>query len=152
MSVVWPELVVDASVGVKWDVPEEHSEKARLLLHPETHLHVPTIFFSEVTQAIWKKSYQRGQMDPAEAREVLSKLLNAPVEPHPVNALLDSALKLAMDTGRTVYDCVYLVLAQALDCPLVTADLKFHNALRSTPFASSLIWVGDLEDAPPALL
>ena len=149
MSLARPEFVVDASIGVKWYLPEVYSEEARRLLLIPIRLHVPTIFFTEVTQAIWKKVRLRRELDPTEGREILSRLMDADVRTHAVNPLLNSALDVALDTGRTVYDCVYLVLAQAQGCPLVTADLKFYNSLRSTPLASSLVWVGDLGgDAP----
>ena len=40
-------FVVDASVGVKWFVPEEHSDVAELLLDENFDLAVPRLFFSE---------------------------------------------------------------------------------------------------------
>ena len=40
-------FVVDASVAVKWYVPEEHSEIALLLLDDNFSRIVPRLFFSE---------------------------------------------------------------------------------------------------------
>ncbi len=41
-------VVVDASVGVKWFMPEDHSEKARQLKGAAYTLHVPDIFLMEL--------------------------------------------------------------------------------------------------------
>jgi predicted nucleic acid-binding protein len=41
-------FVVDASVGVKWFVPEVHSDAARRLQDPVHQLHVPTLFDVEI--------------------------------------------------------------------------------------------------------
>ena len=53
-----------------------------------------------------------------------------------------------------IYDFLYLALAVALDCPLVTADRVFYDALKKTsPHAPYLLWVADPipdeEDATP---
>ena len=52
------------------------------------------------------------------------------------------ALQLAVETGRTVYDALYLALAVAEDCTLVTADERFANALQGTPHATRVRWIG----------
>jgi predicted nucleic acid-binding protein len=65
------------------------------------------------------------------------------MDSYPVNTLLEPAFDIALATGRTVYDSIYLALATALDCKLVTADQKFFNAIQNSPFASSVLWVAD---------
>jgi predicted nucleic acid-binding protein len=48
-------LVVDASVVVKWFVPEIHSDAARrLLVLPHEYL-APDLLFAETANTIWKK-------------------------------------------------------------------------------------------------
>jgi predicted nucleic acid-binding protein len=48
-----------------------------------------------------------------------------------VNAheLMDDALAIALATGRTVYDAIYVALAVRKKCQLVTADERLVNAL-----------------------
>jgi hypothetical protein len=46
------------------------------------------------------------------------------IEVHPVTPLVEPAFDIALATGRTVCDSIYLALAVALGCRLVTADLK----------------------------
>ena len=54
------------------------------------------------------------------------------------------ALEIAFQTGRTVYDSLYLALELHQEYPLVTGDRKFHNALRRSQFSPHLVWVGDV--------
>jgi predicted nucleic acid-binding protein len=65
------------------------------------------------------------------------------MDSYPMNPLLEPAFDIALVTGRTLYDSIYLALATAMDCKLVTADQKFYNAIQNTPFASSVLWVAD---------
>ena len=51
---------------------------------------------------------------------------------------------MAIETKRSVYDCLYLALAEALDGRMVTADGKFFQALGSSPLSDRMLWVGDL--------
>lgn len=45
---------------------------------------------------------------------------------------LSDAFKIATETKRTVYDSLYLALAEAQGFSLVTADQRFYNALQTT--------------------
>jgi predicted nucleic acid-binding protein len=62
-------------------------------------------------------------------------------------SLAPRALKLAHETGRSVYDSLYLALAIRRACPLVTADERFFNGLQGGPYAPNVRWFAD-----PALL
>jgi predicted nucleic acid-binding protein len=44
--------------------------------------------------------------------------------------LMDEAMTSALTTGQALYDCPYLALAQRQSCNLITADEKFHHAVR----------------------
>jgi predicted nucleic acid-binding protein len=48
---------------------------------------------------------------------------------------LDRALKLATQTGHSVYDCVYLALALHHDTHVVTADRRFASVAGREGFA-----------------
>ena len=43
---------------------------------------------------------------------------------------------------RSVYDCLYLSLAIARDCTVVTADQKFAAVVTASPFADRLRLLG----------
>lgn len=46
---------------------------------------------------------------------------------HATPGLVERAGWLAINLGHPIQDCVYLALAHQLDCPLATADVKFHD-------------------------
>jgi len=138
------DLVIDASVGTKWFVPEILSEQASLLLGDGFRCHVPVLFYTEVVQAIWKKVRLRQELKDEDGRIICKRLLIMSLEIHPTNPVLELAFDLALETGRTVYDCVYVATAQTMACRLVTADRRLYNAFQGTPLASSLIWVADI--------
>jgi predicted nucleic acid-binding protein len=137
------DVVVDASVAVKWFVPEIYSAQALRFLDAGFRHHIPAILHTEVGQTIWKKVHQRKEIVPADGRSILRALLVTPFEVHAVTPLLEPAFDIALTTGRTVYDSIYLALAVALGCKLVTADHKLCNALRASAFAADVIWVAD---------
>ena len=136
--------MIDASIGVKWFVPEVQSAEALALLEAGFRRHVPALFFTEVTQTLWKKVHQRRELSQDEGREGVHSLLLMPLSVHASNPLLDAAFEIAMETGRTVYDSLYLALAVSLGCRLVTADLRLFNALQGGQRAASVVLLSDI--------
>jgi predicted nucleic acid-binding protein len=47
------------------------------------------------------------------------------------------------EAGRTVYDSLYIALAVAQDCVLITDDRKFHGVIASGPLAKHIRWIGE---------
>ncbi len=134
-------VVVDASVGIKWFVPEIHSAEARQWRNGSTELHVPTFFFNlEITSILWKK-VMRSEISRSDADTILAELSNLPITRHSEAPLLESAFDLANRSKRTVYDCLYLALAVQLQGRMVTADLMLFNSLTGTPWQNSICWV-----------
>jgi predicted nucleic acid-binding protein len=130
--------VVDASVGIKWFVPEVHSKLAQQLLSEENLLLVPDLFFPEIGNILWKR-VRRGEDSPENARQTLIEFNNVPLEIYDSQPLTPAALEIAMQTDRTLYDSLYLALAVLRQCSMVTADSKLLNALANTDFADSII-------------
>lgn len=126
--------VIDASVAVKWFVPEAHSREAAALLDPALTLHAPDLLFAEVSNALWKKTRRR-ELRPGEAKLILRGLASVPLEVTPIRHLAAGALDLALETGCTVYDAVYLALAAHHDCRLVTADQRLGRLIRPKALA-----------------
>jgi predicted nucleic acid-binding protein len=136
-------FVVDASVGLKWFVPEVHEPHARRLQNPNFQLHVPTLFDVEIGNILWKK-VGRGELTRAEADAILGQLPALPLTRHLEAPLLTLAFDLANETQRTVYDSLYLALAVQLGGRMVTADQRLYNALQGTAHAAHLCWVVDV--------
>jgi predicted nucleic acid-binding protein len=133
-------VVADASVVVKWFVPEIHSAAATRLLESDIVVCAPDLIFPEFGNILWKK-VRRGELTRDETDEILAAFSALPVEVHSSAALLAGACELALALDRTVYDSVYLALAIAQDCVLVTADAKFRAALAGSPVADHVHWV-----------
>ena len=100
------DVVTDASVVVKWYVPEIHSVEARRFLAARFRRHVPVLLFVEAGQTIWKKVHQRREIVPEDGRQIIGLAGDSDV-PIP-DALLAPAFDIALATGRTLYDSIYL--------------------------------------------
>jgi predicted nucleic acid-binding protein len=125
--------VIDASVGVKWAVPEEGAGDARLLRNAyaagDLQLLAPDLYLPEVANTLWKKHRLRGELTGAQAVHALELLLAALPAIEPAAPLTSQALELATQFGRPVYDCIYVALALRLGCPLITADVALARHL-----------------------
>ena len=125
-------LVVDASVAIKWFVPEPRSDAAEDVLAATDDLLAPDLLLVEAANALWKK-VRRHELTIAEASEVLDALHMTRLEMRPTGPLLDRALELAAALDHPVYDCVYLALADASRARLVTDDGSFTRRVRRVP-------------------
>ncbi|MFN0087929.1 MAG: type II toxin-antitoxin system VapC family toxin [Blastocatellia bacterium] len=135
--------VVDASVAVKWYVPEIHSVAAERLLDSVHDLHAPDLIVPEFGNILWKK-IARGELTVREGRKIVDAFLAVPVFKHSTSPLLAPTLDGATQSAQTVYDWTYLAMAIALDCAMVTADEKFFLALGNGRLGRHLCWVADL--------
>ena len=116
-------IIVDASVAVKWVVPEPGSIDTAALLERGERLGAPALWLSEAANALWAKA-ARGQLAPDEARGQAADLADAPVASLPLPPLLPTAMRLALDLNHPIYDCFYLAAALHRDTFVVTADRR----------------------------
>jgi len=119
--------VVDASVAVKWVVEEPDSAAAAGLL-AGTLLHAPAHWLAEAAHVVWWRAL-RGEFDRDDAAERVAVLGRAPVRSHDLAGLLPRAFALALAHRVTVYDSLYVALAERLGVKLVTADLRLIAAV-----------------------
>lgn len=131
--------VVDASVAVKWLVQEDHSDEAIGLLGGGARLVAPSLLFAEAANALWAM-YRRGDISADDMNDAVDALGAAPVSlPTPMLELAAAASRLGADLGHPVYDCFYLALAIQTQYPVVTADNRFHDKVRSHPYLSDRV-------------
>lgn len=133
--------VVDANVVAKWFIPERLSEEAVCLLDERHELASPDLLWPEILNVLWKKA-RLGQLTGQEAVRIVQALDEFPVTVFPSRLVLEGALEIALGTGRSAYDSVYVALAVALGCRMVTADERLVNALQGGPLASHVAWLG----------
>ena len=88
---------------------------------------VPEHFYAEVANAL--RSYVRaGRMRAAVAAELVARCLDLPLAARPARDLVAAALVRSLQLELTVYDAAYVVLAEAADAVLVTADRELARA------------------------
>jgi len=134
-------LVVDASVATKWLVAETLTDEALAILGSDNELVAPDLFPIEIGNVLWKK-VRAAELTAEQAVERFEGLGKMGLRIVATGSIQSQAIQLAIETGRTVYDSLYLALAIAEECGLVTADERFVNALRGTPHASRVSWLG----------
>ena len=133
--------VLDASVVAAAFFQEDHADRAQRLLAGGCALYAPDLIYAELANVIWKR-HRRGEIDPDEAGRLLADLRSLPLQITPCGDLVEAALELALRTGRSVYDCLYLALAVATRSVLVSADQRLVNALAGTSLATHIAWIG----------
>lgn len=120
--------VVDASVAAKWVVAEVGSDAARRVLEGPGPLIAPDLLVAEVGNVLWKK-VTRKAMTRRHAQEAMVWLPELFDRLFDSAALAPRALEIAIAHGATVYDSLYVALAEAAgsDAVLVTADAGLHS-------------------------
>lgn len=139
-------FVVDASVSVKWYIPEIYECEATGLLEGNDDLHVPELILPEFCNVIRMK-VRRSEITKREGEEIVaafSGLSERRWTVHSHRQIVKAAYAGAESGGGTVYDWTYLALAVSLSCEMVTADLKFYNALKRTNLNEHLRWIEDV--------
>ena len=139
--------VIDASVAIKWFVPEIHSDAALRVRQGGSQLHVPAFMILELGNVIAKK-IRRGELTAKDGEVVLKELQHLPLQRHADERLFTAAYRLALDTQSSLYDCLYLAVAEAVDGVMITADRKFVTALSGGPYGRRVMWVEDLPSVP----
>lgn len=136
--------VVDASVALKWYLPEPHDDCASRLRREGADFDAPDLLHAEVANALWKR-VRRGDLTAADAGRVCEAVSRLPIETYPARLLSGAALQISCATGLTVYDCLYLATALLTGNPLVTADRRlFETAGRHSALKGRVLWIGDV--------
>jgi len=136
-------VVVDASTAIKWYVPEVHWSEALRWRDASLSLHAPLVFFDvEIGNILWKK-FRRGELTRGNVDAILLEFTRLPIQRHDVTSLLPRAMEIAITTDRTVYDSLYVALAEHLHGKLVTADERLFNSLTKGVWGACVCKVTD---------
>lgn len=118
-------IVVDASVAVKWFLPEPGEEAAGKLLTCPQQLLAPALIRLEVNGAIIRR-YREGHLSEQRAKEATqaweSLLFSRIVHLIADAELVEEAIQMAFLARHTLADCLYLTAAKRLNAPIITAD------------------------------
>ncbi len=125
------EVVLDASVLVKWFVEEDASDKALMLrdkyIEGELVILAPELILYEVLNALYfKRLFSREELrEISEALEAYSFSL------YPLRGeYAAKALEVAFDNDITIYDASYIALAMIKDALVYTADERLIGRLK----------------------
>ena len=121
--------VIDASVAIKWFLVEEETEEAmdlaRALLRRTVQGVVPELFYFEVFSVLVRKHH-----DPEYwANHGVSWLRNLPLKHVVFHNLPTTRMQYFAAQGLSGYDSAYAALADELNIPWVTFDMKASHIL-----------------------
>lgn len=125
---------IDASVALKWVLPEIDSDKAiRLRTAFQNVVHElisPDIFLIEVSNSL-ARAERNGVIPQGVADVHLTNIVSTCPHLYAYQPILRRALAIACSAKHGIYDCVYVSLAEQEKCELVTADDRLIKRLGS---------------------
>jgi predicted nucleic acid-binding protein len=139
-------FVVDASVVLKWYLPDEVGVSQALSLLADfieggLSLHAPDLIDYEFLNAMWVAG-KMGRIRAEDRDAAVKNFLNIEITKTNIKELFESILAIATEYDRSCYDAAYLALAEVLESPLVTSDKRLYNAVKGK--ISSVAWIEDI--------
>jgi len=138
-------VVVDASVAVKWLLPEVGSEQALALARRWAREGVtavaPALLWLEVSNVLHQR-VRAGELGTGDAARLLEGLAHLGLERRSEVSVYSRAVHMASELGLTnTYDAVYLALAESEEAEFWTGDGGLYTATRGR-----LQWVHSLAE------
>ncbi|MBM3925130.1 MAG: type II toxin-antitoxin system VapC family toxin [SAR202 cluster bacterium] len=138
-------IVLDASFAVKLLVVEPFSDLAYALTAQWAvegkDTVAPHFMFAEVANALYRK-HLGGELSQLEILTLIDNLHAAKIQLMTPPSLYTHAVQLSSQLKQsTIYDSLYLALAQHLNSELWTADQRFYKAAVSV--FPNVKWIGD---------
>jgi len=136
-------LIVDASVVVKWLMPEQGSDRAAELMR--LPLSAPDSLVPECLNALRKKVLRRELTQDA-AVDAAQLLSVAGITLESTQPFAADILVLSMQLSLPAYDCAYLALARRREGVLITADARLVARCRQPDAAELGVQVRALQE------
>jgi predicted nucleic acid-binding protein len=114
-------LVVDASVAVRWYLPEKGAEQAAEILSRPERLIAPELILAEIGSAVWKR-VMKDEVGLGLAMQIVTHAPQQFSALKPLDLLAADAMRFAAELRHPIYGCFYLALAQREAATLVTVD------------------------------
>jgi len=119
-------IVIDASAAIELILRTELGERVEIrALDPNERLHAPYLLDLEVAQVLRRLTHLK-EITPARAHEALEDFSVLVVERSAHRDLLPRIWELR--DSMTAYDGAYVALAEALDAPLMTCDVRLARS------------------------
>jgi predicted nucleic acid-binding protein len=111
---------VDASVAIKWIIPEPDSAAAEALVG-SYRLVAPELIYAECANILWKMMRRR-ELSIDELMRASTVVDEFAVYTVSMRELVPLAVDLSVRMDHAAYDCFYVALAMLQECNFVTAD------------------------------
>ncbi|MBS3098725.1 type II toxin-antitoxin system VapC family toxin [Candidatus Pacearchaeota archaeon] len=134
------EIILDASVVIKWFTEEVDHEKAKQIrddfINQKLSIILPDLALYEIANALrYNPKFTKEDVDNA-INSILDMDLTITV---PTTNVLFRASEIAFKTNSTFYDSFYAALASELNAEFITADKKLHMRIKKSVTAASLL-------------
>lgn len=138
-------LVIDASVLIKFYVPEILSDRAQEVMSwvadGELMLLAPDLLYPETGNILWKKQ-RLHELTPDEVEEIVDAITSLPIKIEYSRQIMPLSVSIALHSGITVYDAMYVAVAGIYETKMITADRRLVGALGKTEFKNNVQWLG----------
>jgi len=134
--------VLDTSVIYKWYVEEENTEKALSLRDDFVKRGIETVIPDFLFHELANSLRYNPKIEREEVEETIDNLFELGLETVLTTpTFTKNALKIAYDYQITVYDALYITLAQNLEFEFITADKKLFEKTKELRFVK---YLGDI--------
>lgn len=141
-------------MAVKFYVNEDLFEQARAFAaaveNGSAFVAAPNTIRMELWSALWRK-HRREQLEKTEVREIWDEFeRDVAIDLYDPGGLTYRATEISYETGVVVHDALFLVLAEALDTKVVTADEKtVLYRIAGTPYEHLAVHLRDADKYLP---
>ena len=130
-------FVLDASVVVKWFLPEIHQVESFDLLKSNPVLIAPE-FLKVEFDSILSKWCRSGRLNYERAEEVRSVFNKIKIYFIGLDDIADISFEVSAKLPVTYYDALYLCTAKLYECKMVTFDRKLLKSVEGSEFDTYL--------------
>ncbi len=128
-------IVLDASVVVKWFSEEEYTKEAleirERVRRGEENAIVPDLLLYELSNALKYNPH----FDADDIKDALTSIFDMEIEIiTPIPEIIHSAIRIAFEYDITVYDAIYVALAEETGLDFITADRRLYERVSALVF------------------
>ena len=126
-------VVIDSSALFALFFPEVYSEWVEKVIRYYEELHVPELVFLETSSAAWKRIivFKQPKDRVLNNLNLLHKFVKDVCVVHRDLDYVQRAIEISIELGVTVYDSLFLALAESCRAKLLTIDRRLVENLKS---------------------
>jgi predicted nucleic acid-binding protein len=129
-------IVIDASVVVKFYVDEENSDRAIEVFESNEVFFAPAHMLAEVFYTFIK--HVRDKRISSDVIKLAQIAIPGSFVSVSLEDIMPLAVEMSLETGSSVYDALYVAVAESRFGLLITADKKLVQAFRNSPWKNRI--------------